>query len=83
MSNIVILTIYEHTRCCDMSMTSHFETLTPGMKAKLNPGHRILRSNKNADSLKMMGELFQINHDMKLPLTMARKVNGNLYSIGL
>ena len=61
-----------------MSMMSHFETLAPGMKAKLDPKYRILKSYEDTDYSELIRELLQSNHNTGLSSTKIRKANGSL-----
>ena len=61
-----------------MRMMSHFETLAPGMKAKLDPRYRLLKIREDTDYSELMRELRQSNHDTGLSSTTVRKANGSL-----
>ena len=61
----------------DMSMINHFEALTPGMRAKLDPKYRILKSRENADYSELIRELLQSNHNNDSPFTADKKTNGS------
>ncbi len=61
-----------------MSMMSHFETLTPGMKAILDPRYRILQRHEYINYYELMMDLLQSGRNMDLPFTAVRKASDSL-----
>ena len=59
-------------------MSIHFETLSPGMKAKLDPTYRILQSQEFTDYLAKMKELLQSSLSAHLSSAVERKKTGTV-----
>jgi len=64
-----------------MSKTSHFETMSSGMEAKLNPRSRILKNDEHDDYSRTMRELDEIGSSMGLhPLRSRRKIAATTFA---
>ena len=61
-----------------MSVNVHFETLSSGMKAKLDPGYRIMVSRKLIDYAAIRSPL-QSKFNVRLPFVSAQKRNGIIH----
>ena len=59
-------------------MNIHFETLSPGMKAKLDPTYRILQSHEFTDYPAKMKELLQSSLSARLSSAIERKKTGTV-----
>ena len=59
-------------------MSIHFETLSPGMKAKLDPTYRILQSQELTDYPAKMKELLQSSLSAHLSSAIERKLAGTV-----
>ncbi len=64
-----------------MRLNIHFETLSSGMKAKLDPGYRISVSHESIDYAATRS-LLQSKFNARLPFVSALKPNGIIYKRG-
>ncbi|MFC1918153.1 hypothetical protein ACFLXH_05840 [Chloroflexota bacterium] len=56
-------------------MVSHFEAMTPGMEAKLNPGYRLLASREKFEYSELMKEIQEIGVNLGQSVVAVRKEN--------
>ena len=61
-----------------MIVNTHFETLSSGMKAKLDPGYRIIVSHESIDYTAIRSPL-QSKLNARLPFVSAQKRNGLIH----
>ena len=61
-----------------MIVNTHFETLSSGMKAKLDPGYRIIVSRESIDYTAIRSPL-QSKLNVRLPFVSTQKRNGIIH----
>ena len=64
-----------------MSLNIHFETLSSGMKAKLDPGYRAVESRESIDYAATRS-LLQSKFNARLPFVSGPKPSGIIYERG-